>query len=126
MQSTADDLEVTTEPVTIQVDPASYQQQYDRKGYPENPISRALNRQSRRAINDILTTVGVCVGVDADGQIRPVHDGSPATPDNSKVTSIIRENETGMLIGFAEAALDDLAGMWTIGLRYRLQVWISK
>ena len=67
--------------------------------------------------------MGVCVGVDADGQIRPVHDGSLAALDKSKVTGIIRENEIGILIGLAEAALTDLAGMWTVGLRYRLQVW---
>lgn len=100
----------------------SYQQQYDRKGYPENSASKALIRQSRRAINDILTTVGVCVGVDANGQIRPVHDGSIAALDKSKVTGIIRENEIGMLVGSTEAALDDLAGMCTTGLRCRLQV----
>lgn len=67
--------------------------------------------------------MGVCVGVDADGQIRPVHNGSPIALDKSKVTRIVRENEIGMLIGFAEAALGDLAAMWTDGLRCRLQVW---
>ena len=66
--------------------------------------------------------MGVCVGVDADGQIRPVHDGSTAALDNSKVTSVIRENEIGILVGLAEVALDDLAGVCTTGLRYRLQV----
>ena len=86
-----------------------------------------MNRQSRRAINDILTTVGVCVGVDADGQIRPVHDdGSLAALDKSKVTAVIRENEIGVLIGLAEALLDDLASMWAIGLRFRLQVCNKK
>lgn len=104
------------------MDSGPYRQQYDRKGYPENAASRALSRQSRRAINDVLTTVGVCVGVDADGQIRPVHDGSIAALDKSKVTGVIRENEFGMLVGFMEAALDDLAGMCTVGLRYKLQV----
>ena len=67
--------------------------------------------------------MGVCVGVDADGQIRPVHDGSPIALDKSKVTGVVRENEIGMLIIFAEAALGDLAAMWTVGLRCRLQVW---
>lgn len=66
--------------------------------------------------------MGVCVGVDADGQIRPVHDGSSAALDKSKVTGIIRENEIGILIGLAEAALNALAGIWTVGLRYRFQV----
>ena len=127
MQNSADDPEETTEPasnVIHQTNFASYQQQYDRKGYPENPTSRALSRQSRRAINDILTTVGVCVGVDADGQVRPVHDDvSLAALDKSKVTGIIKENEIGVLIGLAEALLDDLVSMWAIGLRFRLQVW---
>lgn len=127
LQNSADNPEEATEPasnVIHQTNFGSYQQQYDRKGYPENPTSRALSRQSRRAINDILTTVGVCVGVDADGQVRPVHDnGSLAALDKSKVTGIIRENEIGVLIGLAEALLDDLASMWAIGLRFRLQVW---
>ena len=121
----AENAQETTEPATNtirQLGSGSYQQQYDRKGYPENSASRALSRQSRRAINDILTTVGVCVGVDADGQIRPVHNGSRAALDNSRVTGIIRENEIGMLVGLTEAALDDLAGACTAGLRYRLQV----
>ena len=125
MRSFAENPEDTTEPATNtsrQVDSGSYQQEYDRKGYPENSTSRALIRQSRRAINDVLTTVGVCVGVDADGQVRPVYDGSIVTLDKSKVTGIIRENEIGLLIGFTEAALDDLARMSTTGLRYRLQV----
>ena len=125
LQRTTDDPEETTEPATDtvrQVESGSYQQQYDRKGYPENATSRALSRQSRRAINDILTTVGVCVGVDTDGQIRPVHDGRTAALDQSKITSVIRENEIGLLVGFAEAALHDLAGMCITGLRYRIQV----
>ena len=66
--------------------------------------------------------MGVCVGVDADGQMRPVQDGSKATLDKSKVAGIIRENEIGMLIGFTEVALDFLSGLCTVGLRYRLQV----
>ena len=60
--------------------------------------------------------MGVCAGVDG------VYDGSKATLDKSKVTGIIRENEIGMLIGFAEVALDVLSGLCTVGLRYRLQV----
>ena len=129
LQNTAENPEETTEPVTDvtrQGGSGSYRQQYDRKGYPENATSRALSRQSRRAINDILTTVGVCVGVDADGHTRPVHDGSLAALEKSKVTRVIRENEIGMLVGFMEAALDDLTGMCTVGLRYRLQVCRSE
>ena len=99
-----------------------YQQQYDRKGYPENAASRALARQSRRAINDILTTVGVCVGVDADGEIRPIPDGSTSALDKVKIAGVIRENEIGMLVGFIESTLDVLAGVYTLGLRCRIQV----
>lgn len=67
--------------------------------------------------------MGVCVGIDADGQIRPIHDGSIVTLDKTKVTGVIRENEMGMLIGFTDAALDNLAGMCTTGLRDRLQTF---
>ena len=99
-----------------------YRQQYDRKGYPENPASRALARQSRRAINDILTTVGVCVGVDADGDLRPIPDDSTSVLDKVKIAGVIRENEIGMLVGFIESTLDVLAGVYTLGLRCRIQV----
>lgn len=128
MQGPADNPEEAREPDTNighQVGSGSYQQQYDRKGYPENPTSRALSRQSRRAINDILTTVGVCVGVDADGQIRPVQDGSLAALDKPRVTGVVRENEIGMLVGFTEVALDYLAGMCITALRHRLQVRVK-
>lgn len=66
--------------------------------------------------------MGVCVGVDADGQVRPVRDGSIVALEKSKVTGIIRENEIGMLVSFIEDALDDLARLCITGLRYRLQV----
>ena len=64
----------------------------------------------------------MCVGVDADGHVRTVHDGGTAAQDKTTVTGIIRENETGMLVGVAEAALDDLTGMGAVGLRQRIQV----
>ena len=68
--------------------------------------------------------MGVCVGVDADGQIRPVQDGNIPALDQDTVTGVIRENEVGMLVNFTEAFIDDLTAVCIIGLRYRLQVLI--
>ena len=125
LQSAADSPEEVIEPAANSIRPVHsepYRQQYDRKGYPENPASRALARQSRRAINDILTTVGVCVGVDAEGELRPIPDGSTSVLDKVKIAGVIRENEIGMLVGFMESTLDVLAGVYTLGLRCRIQV----
>lgn len=126
LQSAADSPDGAIEPAANsirQVQSVPYLQQYDRKGYPENPASRSLARQSRRAINDILTTVGVCVGVDADGELRPIPDGSTSALDKVKIAGVIRENEIGMLVGFIESILDVLIGVYTIGLRCRIQTF---
>ncbi|KAL8730421.1 MAG: hypothetical protein Q9166_004059 [cf. Caloplaca sp. 2 TL-2023] len=42
----------------------SYIQQFDDRGYPQNPRSRVISRRSRRAQNDVLATVGVLLGPD--------------------------------------------------------------
>ncbi len=101
-----------------------YAQQYDRRGHPENLPSRRLLRQSRRAQNDVLATVGVCVGVDENGKvIRPqVNQRETDMNDRSKVESVMRENEVGLLLAAADAGLLYIGYFCVRGLRHRLQV----
>ena len=104
--------------------PLDYQQQYDSSGYPENLESRALSRQSRRAQNDVLATVGVCVGVNAEGQpIQSQLDGlKKPVLDKSKIDAVVRENEIGLLVSSADNTLVSLASLYAVGFRHRLQV----
>lgn len=101
---------------------ASYEQQYDKKGYPVNKASRELSRESRRAMNDVLTTVGVCVEVDADGQKMTMNDRKRPSFDNTIVESVRKENELGLIVDDIDMMLVSLSDMFTIGLRQRLQV----
>lgn len=101
-----------------------YIQQYDRRGHPENLASRALLRQSRRAQNDVLATVGVCVGLDENGTaVRPeVHQKESDINNRIKVESVMRENEVGLLLVAADIGLFFVGTFWVLGLRQRLQV----
>lgn len=101
-----------------------YVQQYDRRGHPENLASRALLRQSRRAQNDVLATVGVCVGVDENGKTtrQQVNQKETDINDRLKVESVMRENEVGLLQVAADIGLFFVGTFWVLGLRQRLQV----
>ena len=70
--------------------------------------------------------MGVCVGVDADGELRPIPDGSTSALDKVKIAGVIRENEIGMLVSAIESTLDVLAGVYILGLKCRIQVRVSK
>lgn len=112
--------------VTPLVRTSHYEQQYDSRGYPENAASRGLTRQSRRAMNDILATVGVCVGVGADGHKMTINNQSRPSFDRAVIDSITVENEIGLVVDSADMMLVSLASMFAIGLRQRLQVcWTS-
>lgn len=73
-------------------------------------------------MNDVLATVGVCVGVDADGQKRTINERSKPSFDRALIDSITTENEIGLVVDSADMILVSLANMSTIGLRQRLQV----
>ena len=114
--------ETSTAPNT-ETSSSGYQQQYDSSGYPENLESKALSRQYRRAHNDVLQMVGICAGVQAEGQpIKSQLDSQrKPTLDRSAVDAVVRENEVGLLVGSADMTLLYLSNMYTIGLRHRLQ-----
>lgn len=101
---------------------SSYEQQYDSKGYPVNNASRSLSRESRRAMNDVLATVGVCVGIGADGEKVTMNDRNKPSFDNTVVDSVRVENELGLMVDSIDIMLVSLSNMFTIGMRQRLQV----
>lgn len=98
-------------------------QRYDRRGYPENLASRLLSRQFRRAQNDILASVGVCVDERATGSSVPTQFARKhPSGEKSKIKLIRRENETGLSIAAADLGLFCLTNVFILGLRHRMQV----
>lgn len=73
-------------------------------------------------MNDVLATVGVCVGINTDGQKISMNDRGRPTFDRARLDAIVRENELGLLVDSADMALLSLANMSTAGFRHRLQV----
>lgn len=104
-----------------------FRQRYNPRGYPINPESRALARTSRRAQNDVLSTVGICVGVHEDG--RPADAPSTlakaAKHDTARIESVRKENEIGLLLSAASNGIFFLGIWWIGGVRNRLQVCVS-
>lgn len=101
-----------------------YVQCYDTRGHPENRGSRSHARRSRRAQNDILTTVGVCVSVDKNGQLVPASSVGAVKEqlEMKGVLSVVTENEFGFWLGAAEVAFTALSASCITGLRLRLEV----
>ena len=82
-----------------------------------------MSRQYRRAHNDVLEMVGICVGVQAEGQpIKSRLDSQrKATLEKSAIDAVVQENEVGLLVLSADTSLLYLSNMCTSGLRHRLQ-----
>ena len=89
-----------------------------------NPASRAFARQSRRAQNDVLSTVGVCVYVDEHGKIvANSNDGENATPgERDAALRTIHENENGLMLEVFDVFLGYATSMFMINVRKRIQV----
>ena len=92
-------------------------QEYDGQGYKTNSHSKDLARQSRRAQNDILSTVNVCVRVDKNG--LPVIASTKM--DRPRVNEIRKENSCGLLLGTADWCFFCLTNLCLVALRHRLQ-----
>ncbi|KAL6716420.1 hypothetical protein ACLMJK_005987 [Lecanora helva] len=105
------------------VDSHVYQQQYDNQGYPEFRHSRYQSRQSRRAMNDVLATVGVCVGTNADDYRLELGDQSKSALDKTKIDDVVNENLCGFILNFSEDVLSLLASITAEGLRCRIQTF---
>ena len=104
--------------------PSVYVQRYDRRGYPENRQSKELSRRLRRAQNDILASVGICVDVkDGSRVLRRRLDGFKGRPlDSSKVKLAGRENVAGFFISGQDNGLFWLSHFCVLGFRQRFQV----
>ena len=104
--------------------PEEYVQHYDTRGHPENRSSRSLARRARRAQNDILTTVGVCVFVDKNGRRIPVPSEDPKNKqlERNEILSVISESEFGFWLGAAEGSLWPLLLNGLGAMRLRLEV----
>ncbi|KAL9122331.1 MAG: hypothetical protein Q9187_001104, partial [Circinaria calcarea] len=98
-----------------------YFQQYDVRGHPENPTSRSALRRSRKAHNDVLATVGVCVNVDKNGRLVSATDTTLTCAERKVLYSIAVENEVGFWLG-ASTAIFACFAAFPQGLRQRLQV----
>ena len=112
---------------TIPLTGEEYVQHYDSRGHPENRTSRSLARRSRRAQNDILTTVGVCVTVDKNGRMIRSTSVSHAKEQSERkqILSVISESEFGFWLGAAEGSLWTLLINGLGALRLRLEVRLS-
>ena len=84
-------------------------------------VSKGLMRQSRRAQNDVLTAIGVCVRVDKNGQ--PITNSKEDDPELSPaLQATLKENDYGLFLATADWALFYLADLCLLDLRQRLQV----
>ena len=94
-------------------------QRFDERGCPINLESRTEARRLRRAQNEVLSTVGLCVSRDEDAR-KIIHDRQGA--DREKVAAVIEENELGLELMTANLAYMFLSLWWTFASRGRLQV----
>ncbi|KAI9788697.1 MAG: hypothetical protein M1816_006748 [Peltula sp. TS41687] len=100
-----------------------YIQQYDVRGHPINRAARDSARSVIRAHNDVLATVGVCVGVPATSRLH-----QPRLPvDRRKAAETIKatfyESQNGVKLLILDYVTLFAATWWIAGLRYRLQVY---
>ncbi|KAL8764324.1 MAG: hypothetical protein Q9184_000029 [Pyrenodesmia sp. 2 TL-2023] len=116
--TTAEDCSLTTR------QQAAYIQQFDDRGHPQNSISQELSRQSRRAQNDVLATVGVLVG--PDRRYQAIANPPVAASDKSKFEVLVDETKNETSSGGLAKAFIILTSSWlhdrATFLRNRMQV----
>ena len=108
----------------IPTESIEYVQHYDVRGHPENSPSRSAARRSRRAQNDVLATVGVCVNVDKNGKLVTASslDSSFDKAKVKKLQEIATENLVGIWLGVVVNLVNFLSTFFVEGLRERFQV----
>ncbi|WEW61285.1 hypothetical protein PRK78_006775 [Emydomyces testavorans] len=92
-----------------------YIQQYDDRGHPTNPESKALAKQLRRAKNDILSTMGIVVSGE-DGK-------SGSAKDREKAELLTTENAYGIIIATIDQIAMFTTSWWASSLTARLQTF---
>ncbi|KAJ5133549.1 hypothetical protein N7448_001426 [Penicillium atrosanguineum] len=93
----------------------SHMQQYDARGHPVNPESKALGRELRRAKNDILSTMGVVVS----GEDR----NASSSREQEKINQIATENDFGLVITTVDQLCVFLGTWWSSSLTGRIQAY---
>lgn len=101
-----------------------YNQTYNSRGHPENLASRSLASRSRRAQNDVLSTIGVCAYVDENGKLVSSNgrNGPMSAAEKEATLANIVENEVGFWIGAAGDIVSLVLTRFIVNLRMRLQV----
>ncbi|KAJ5112317.1 hypothetical protein N7532_000362 [Penicillium argentinense] len=111
-------------PETATVDPSNpvrrvshihadnYMQQYDARGHPVNPESKALGRDLRRAKNDILSTMGIVVS----GEDR----NASSANEEERINQITAENDFGLVITTLDQLFVFFGTWWTSSLTGRI------
>ncbi|KAI9809896.1 MAG: hypothetical protein M1825_000329 [Sarcosagium campestre] len=98
-----------------------YVQQYDSRGHPTYPASRAQARAQIHAQNDVLATVGVCVGVK---NLNRQADPPPRRKsERENIELVMSENETGLIMSGIDVGLLFLTTWWIVGFKNRLQLY---
>ena len=96
-------------------------QQYDARGNPESKASRDAARRSRRALNDILATAGICV---------PVKDAKNFLEKRQNAIELERRNaedfeeDIGFWLQMVDSFAQWLVGHVLTGIRLRILVSI--
>ncbi|KUL86085.1 hypothetical protein ZTR_07724 [Talaromyces verruculosus] len=94
-----------------------YVQQYDERGHPIFPESKALARELRRAKNDVLSTMGVVVSGEAGrtGNMK----------DKKSFNAVTAENDYGLVIVAFDHAVHFFGSWWVGSLSRRIQTFKS-
>ncbi|KKZ65006.1 hypothetical protein EMCG_09086 [[Emmonsia] crescens] len=92
-----------------------YVQEYDARGHPINPNSKALARQLRRAKNDILSTMGIVVSGE-DGTLG-------ISKERQRMNLLSTENDYGLAMATLDQVVMFFSSWWTTSLAARIQTF---
>ncbi|KAL2370040.1 hypothetical protein RJZ57_005524 [Blastomyces gilchristii] len=92
-----------------------YVQEYDARGHPINPDSKALARQLRRAKNDILSTMGIVVSGE-DGSLG-------ISKERQRMNLLSSENDYGLAMATIDQVVMFFSSWWTTSLAARIQTF---
>ncbi|EEH19156.2 hypothetical protein PABG_01475 [Paracoccidioides brasiliensis Pb03] len=92
-----------------------YVQEYDARGHPINPSSKALARQLRRAKNDILSTMGIVVSGE-DGNLG-------ISKERQHMSLLSTENDYGLAMATLDQVFMFCSSWWTTSLAARIQTF---
>ncbi|KAK2812465.1 hypothetical protein FQN50_001466 [Emmonsiellopsis sp. PD_5] len=97
------------------VDADGYVQEYNDRGHPVNPSSKALGKQLRRAKNDILSTMGIVVSGE-DGNLG-------ISKERQRLNLLSRENDCGLALATLDQIVMFVSSWWTTSLISRIQTF---